>query len=100
MKCAKVFVFLRIGVKSVIEPDWADRQFVTQTESESVAHFVEAWMFGGRQKISGIEKRCALKLAVNRKRVFNIEDRVKFAADWISFRIERAEVALTKTADA
>src|SRR5206468_11455141 len=63
-----------------------------------VAHVVNAGLFGSGKQVAGVKKECALKLAVNRKRVFDVEDGIKFAADRISFRIMRAEVALTETA--
>src|SRR5437773_7157415 len=98
MKRAKVFSRRAIRVPSVIEPDRTDRQFVTQAAAERVAHVVNAGLFGSGKQVAGVKKECALKLAVNRKRVFDVEDGIEFAADRISFGIMRAEVALTETA--
>src|SRR6266478_170736 len=98
MKRAKVFSRRAIRVPSVIEPDRTDRQFVTQAAAERIMHVVHTGFLGSGKQVAGVKKECALKLAVNRKRVLDIENRVEFAADRISFGIMRAEVALTETA--
>src|SRR5438094_8624204 len=98
MKRAKVFSRRFIGIPSVIETDRTDRQFVTQAAAERVTHVVNAGLFRSGKQVSGIKEQCALELTVNRKRVFDVEDRIEFAADRISFGIMRAEVALTETA--
>ena len=98
MERAVVFVRVRVGIEAVIQSNRTDGQFVTQTDTERVTQIVEAGFFGRRQKISGIGKERALKLADNWKRVFDIEDGEKFAADGIAFGIVRTELALAKTA--
>src|SRR5437762_7293558 len=98
MKRAKVFSRRAIRVPSVIEPNRTNRQFVTQAAAERVAHVINAGLFGSGNQVAGVKKECALQLTVNRKRVFDVEGGIEFAADRISFGIMRAEVALTETA--
>src|SRR5438309_7943179 len=97
MKRAKVFARLAIRVPSVIEPDRTNRQFVTQAGAEAVAHVVHARLFGSGKKVAGVKEERALKLTINRKGVFHIKDREKFATDRISLRIRRAKLAFAET---
>src|SRR3984893_16660521 len=97
MKGAEVFSRLAIWVPSVIESNRTDRQFVTEAAAEPVAHVVHAGFFGSGKQVAGVKEQCALELTVNWKRVFDIEDRIEFAANRISFRIVRAEIAFAKT---
>src|SRR5207253_2214294 len=97
MKRAKVFSRRFIGIPSVIETDRTDRQFVTQAAAERITHVVHTGLFRSRKQVSGIKEQCALELAVNRKRVLDIENRVEFATDRISLRIRRAKLAFAKT---
>src|SRR5437588_12358521 len=98
MKRAKVFSRRFIGIPSVIETDRTDRQFVTQAAAERITHIVHTGLLGSRKQVAGVKEQCALELAVNRKRVFDIEDGIKFATDRISLRIRRAKLAFAKTA--
>src|ERR1700719_3146076 len=100
MKRAKIFPRLAVRVPSVIQPDRTDRQFVAQSAAERVTHVVHARLFGSGKQIAGIKKERTLELAVNRKRIFDIEDGVEFAADWISLGIVRSEIAYAETANA
>src|SRR5947208_31521 len=100
MKRAEIFARLAVGIPSVIEPNWTDRQFVAQPEPEPVTHIVKPWFFGSRQEISGVEKRCALELAVNRKGVLDIEDRIKLTANRVPFWIVRTKISLAETTHA
>src|SRR5437588_1487808 len=100
MKRAKVFPWRAIRIPSVIEPSRTDRQFVAQAPAERVTDVVDAGLLGSRKQVARIKEQCALELAVNRKRVFNIEDGVEFATDRISLRIVRSKIAFAETADA
>src|SRR5437867_3983906 len=95
MEGADIFARLPIGIESVIEPDGADRQFVTQAGAESVMHVVHARFFGCGQKISRVEKERPLQFAQNRKSVLDVENSEKLTADRVALWIMRPEVAFT-----
>src|SRR5205823_11550797 len=98
MECADVFARLPVGINSIIEPNRADRQFVTQAPADRVMHVVNARLFGRGQEIAGIIKHRALEFAIDRKSVLDIEDGEKLTADRIAFWIVRTEIALAVTA--
>ena len=98
MKCANVFARLPVGINSIIEPNRADRQFVTQAGADRVMHVINSGLFGCGQEIARVIKQRALEFAIDRKSVFEIEDGEKFAADRVALWIAWAEVALAITA--
>src|SRR5437016_3467999 len=100
MKAAEIFAGRAIWIQAIAEPNRPDRQFVAQAAAERVTHVIHARLFGSGKKIARIEEERALQLTENRKCVFDIEDRIKLAADRISFWIEWPERPLAKTADA
>src|SRR5690348_1836661 len=100
MKRSEIFAFMPVGVVSVIETDRTDRQFVTQTNSERVTHVIETRMFRSGQKISRVEKCCALELSIDGERVLDIEDGVELASNRIALWIVRTKRSFAETADA
>lgn len=97
MERAEIFVGARVGVHSIIEPNWTDWQLVTQTSTNRVAHVVQPNVLGAGQQIASVSKYGALQLAENWECVFNIEDGEKFSADRMTVIIVRAEIALAET---
>ena len=95
---AEIFELVRIRIHTVVEANRADRQLVTQTRTNRIAHIVQPNVLGGRQQIASVSKHSALQFAENWERVFNIEDGKKFAADWMTVIIMRAEIALREAA--
>src|SRR5262249_50765097 len=98
MERAEIFELVRVRIHAIVQTNRTDRKFVAQTSSNRVAHIVQANVFGRGQKISRVGENRSLQLAENRKCVFNIEHRKKFAADWMAVIIVRTEVALAETA--
>ena len=99
MKRTDVFTRLAVGIESIVEPNRADGQFVTQTDPESIVHVIDAGFLGGRQEIAGIKEERALQLSQNWEGVFYIKDGVKLAANRIAFWVVRPKVALAVAAD-
>src|ERR1700737_966217 len=96
MERALIFTRSLIGIDPVVETNRTDGQSIAQTTADGVTHIPQPRVFGGRQKISGIGKEGALKLAENREGIFGIEDGEKFAAERIAILIERPEFALAE----
>src|SRR5437762_1596475 len=97
MKRAEIFMRVRVGIDSVVKTDRTDRQFIAQSRADSVAHIVEAGFFRGGQQIARIGENRSLQFAEERKRVFNIENRIKFAPERMTPVVMRPEIPLTKT---
>ena len=95
---AEVFELVRVRIHAVVETNWADRQLVTQTTANRVAHIAQANVLGRWQQIASISKHCALQFAENRECVFNIKDGKEFSADRMTVIIVWAEIALAETA--
>src|SRR6266516_112586 len=86
---AEIFELVRVGIHSVVEANRTDRQLVTQTSTNRVAHIVQPNVLGGRQQIASVSKHRALQFAENWECVFNIEDRKKFSTDRMTVIIVR-----------
>src|SRR5436309_9371966 len=71
---AEIFELVRVRINTVVEANRADRQFVTQTSTNRIAHVVQPNVLGSRQEIASVSKYGALQFAENWKCVFNIED--------------------------
>src|SRR5215468_6698951 len=97
MKRTEIFELVRVGIHTVVEANRADRQFVTQTRANSIAHVVEPNVLGAGQQVASVSKYGALQLAENWECVFNIEDSEKFSADRMTMIIVRTEIALGET---
>src|SRR6476620_3742280 len=95
----KIFELVRVRIHTVVETNRADRQFVTHTSTNRVAHITQPNVLGGRQQIASVGKHGALQFAENRECVFHVEDRKKFSANRMTVIIVRAEFALAETAD-
>jgi len=95
---ANVFTCAPVWIVAVVKPDGTDREFVTQSQPNRVAHVIETCghtgkrILGARQKIAGVKKRSTLQFAVNRESVFYIEDSEEFAANRIG-AVVRSEVS-------
>src|SRR6476659_2407156 len=81
---AEIFKLARVRIHTVVEANRADRQFVTQTSTNRVAHIAKPNVLRGRQQIASVGKHGALQFAENWECVFNIEDRKKFSADRVA----------------
>src|SRR6266705_2298131 len=98
MERADIFARLPIGIKSIVEPDGTDWQFVTQAAAKRVMHVVYPRFLGCGQEISRVEKERALQLAQKRKSVLDVKDGKKLTADRVAFWIMRPKVAFAITA--
>src|SRR5262249_4256276 len=98
MERAEIFEFVGIRIHAVVETNRTNRQLVTQTGTNRIAHIVQPNVLGGGQQIASVSKHGALQFAENWERVFNIEDGKKFAADWMTMIIMRAEITLAEAA--
>src|SRR4030095_2011393 len=98
MERAEIFELVGIRIHAVVEANRTDRQLVTQTGADRVAHVVQPNVFGRWQQIASVSKHGALQFAENWKCIFNIENGKKFAADWMTMIIMRAEIALAEAA--
>src|SRR5262245_59686067 len=98
MERAEIFEFVGIRIHAVVETNRTNRQLVTQTGTNRIAHIVQPNVLGGGQQIASVSKHSALQLAENWERVFDIEDSKKFATDWMTMIIMRAEIALPEAA--
>src|SRR5438034_10962450 len=98
MERAKVFELVRVRIHTVIEANRTDRQLVTQTSTNCIAHVVQPDVLRRRQQIASVSKYGALQFAENWEHVFNIEDGKKFSADRMTMIIMRAEIALGEAA--
>ena len=95
---AEIFELVRVRIHTVVEANRADRQLVTQTTTNRVAHVAQPNVLRSRQQIASVSKHRALQFAENRECVFNIEYGKKFSADRMTVIIVRAEFALAETA--
>ena len=95
---AEIFELVRVRIDTVVEANRADRQLVTQTSTNRVAHVVQPDVLRRRQQIASISKYGALQFAENWECIFNVEDGKKFSADWMTMIIMRAEIALGEAA--
>src|SRR5438046_432513 len=87
---AEIFELARVRIHTVVETNWADRQLVTETPTNRVAHVAQPNVLRRRQQISSIAEYCALQFAENRERVFHVEDGKKFPTDRMAVIIVRA----------
>src|SRR6266576_2588776 len=94
----EIFELVRVRIYTVVEANRADRQLVTQTSTNRVAHVVQPDVLRRRQQIASVSKYGALQFAENRECIFNIEDGKKFSADRMPVIIMRAEIALGEAA--
>src|SRR4030095_2652824 len=95
---AEIFELVRVRIHTIVEANWADRQLVTQTPTNRVAHVVQPNVLGGRQQIASVSKYGALQFAENWECIFNVEDGKKFSTDRMTMIIMRAEIALGEAA--
>src|SRR6266481_9727041 len=95
---AEIFELVRVRIYTVVEANRADRQLVTQTSTNRVAHIVQPNVLGCRQQIASVSKYGALQFAENWECIFNVEDGKKFSADRMTMIIMRTEIALGETA--
>src|SRR6267378_3695163 len=98
VKRAEIFELARVRIHTVVEANRADRQLVTQTPANRVAHITQPNILGGRQQIPSVSKHRALQFAENRECVFHVEDGKKFSTDRMTVIIVRAEFALAEAA--
>src|SRR5215468_99599 len=98
MKRTEIFELVRVGIHTVVEANRADRQFVTQTRANSIAHVVEPNVLGAGQQVASVSKHGALQFAENWECVFNIEDSEKFSANRMTVIIVRAKIAFAEAA--
>src|SRR5437016_2668083 len=76
---AEIFELVRVRIHTVVEANRADRQLVTKTTTNGVAHVVQPNVLGGRQQIASVSKHGALQFAENWECVFNIENGKKLS---------------------
>src|SRR5882762_8882490 len=95
---AEIFELVRVRIYTVVEANRTDRQFVTQTSTNRVAHVVQPDVLRRRQQIASVSKYGALQFAENRECIFNVEDGKKFSADRMTMIIMRAEITLGEAA--
>src|SRR5207247_10151602 len=100
VESAEIFELVRIRIYTVVEANRTDRQLVTQTSTNRVAHVVQPDVLRRRQQIASVSKYGALQFAENWERVLNIEDGKKFSADRMTLIIMRAKLQLGETAHA
>src|SRR6201982_2157436 len=98
MERAEIFELVRVRIYTVVEANRADRQLVTQTSPNRIAHVVQPNILGAGQQIASVSKHGALQFAENWECVFNIEDGEKFSADRMTVIIMRAKIAFAETA--
>src|SRR5215467_9067865 len=98
MERAEIFELVGIRIYAVVEANRTDRQLVTQTRTNRIAHIVQPNVLGAGQQIASVSKHGTLQFAENWERVFHIEDGKKFAAHWMTMIIMRAEIALVEAA--
>src|SRR5439155_2607722 len=88
---AKIFELVRVRIYTVVEANRTDRQLVTQTSTNRVAHVVQSDVLRGRQQIASVSKYGALQFAENWQCIFNVKDGKKLSADLMTMIIMRAE---------
>src|SRR6266480_4168452 len=95
---AEIFKLVRVRIYTVVEANRADRQLVTETSTNCIAHVVQPDVLRRRQQIASVSKYGALQFAENWECIFNVEDGKKFSADRVTMIIVRAEIALGEAA--
>src|SRR5207244_11867822 len=94
---AKIFELVRVRIYTVVEANRTDRQLVTQTSTNCIAHVVQPDVLRCRQQIASVSKDGALQFAENWECIFNVEDGRKFSADRMTMIIVRVEIAVAAT---
>ena len=98
MERAEIFELVGIRIYAVVETNRTDRQLVTQTGPDRIAHIVQPMSSEVGRRLASVSKHGTLQFAEDWECVFNIEDGKKFAADWMTMIIMRAEIALAEAA--